>query len=88
MTAPNPFIRLLTHPVDTITVAAYACILLAALVVTAWAWWSNVLELRLRWERRQWQYDVPAPFAARVALAAFILGVDLLLVATVVEIVT
>jgi len=84
----NPFIRLLESPVESITVAGYACLLLAALVVSVWAFWTNTLELTTRWADRQWQYRVPAPFAARVALGVGILGVDLLLVATIIHIIT
>lgn len=83
----NPFISLFETPVATLTAAAYAVVLLAALVATVWASTRNYLWLETNY-RAGWQLLPPWQYTLRVCGALVILAVDLLLVAGIVHVLT
>jgi len=83
----NPFVRLFEAPAETLTAAAYACLLLGALMLTWWAAARNVVVLDDRWQDG-WQLLVPLGYAVRLAAMAAIVAVDLLLVAGIIYVLT
>jgi hypothetical protein len=83
----NPFVELFRSPVATLTAAAYACLLLAGLVVTWWAAARNLVVLDDRWQDG-WQLLVPLGYAVRLAAMAAILAIDLLLLAGIIYVLT
>lgn len=76
----NPFIRLYETPVATLTDAAYALLLLAALVATWWAAGRNALYLSEHYQNG-WKYLIPAWYALRLIGMLVTAAVDLLLLA-------
>ena len=86
MTA-NPFIRLYDAPVEALTAAAYALILLAALVATWYALGRNVMTLYSDYQKG-WYALPPAAYTARVVGALVILAIDLLLIAAIIGVLT
>jgi len=74
----NPFIRLVEDPVTTTALAAYALVLLAALLATWYVLGRNLLTLYVQYTKQAWTTP-PAPWAARAIAVPLILAVDLLL---------
>lgn len=83
----NPFIRLVEDPVTTTVLAAYALVLLAALITTWYVLGRNLLTLYVRYDNEAWATP-PASWAARAIAVPLILAVDLLLVGALVWLVT
>jgi hypothetical protein len=81
----NPALRLVEAPVATLTDAAWACILLAALMATWWAAGRNVLWLDQQWQNG-WQALPTFWYAARSVALLVVLAVDLWLVAALVAV--
>ena len=75
----NPFIRVWEAPVETAALIAYAFILLAALIATWYVLSTNVMTLKVRWDRKTWTYVPPMDFVFRIVGSLFILAVDWLL---------
>ena len=75
----NPFVRLWEAPVETTALLAYAFLLLAALVATWYALGTNVLTLKIRWDRRRWTYVPDQSFVYRVVGILVLVAVDWLL---------
>lgn len=87
----NPFVRLFEAPVETLILAAYVCALLTLLIVTLGAVYRNGLTLYIRFKRQrpqQWEYVPPVGFLLRLAAIPFVIGLDLLFVAAVIELLT
>jgi len=84
MTA-NPLVRLYHAPVESLTDAAYAVLLLAALVGLWWAAGRNAIYLADRWQAG-WRYLVPKWYALRAILLLAAIAVTLLLVAAIVAV--
>jgi hypothetical protein len=76
---------LVEAPVATLTDAAWACILLAALVATWWAAGRNALYLQEQYQNG-WKYLVPFWYATRTVGMLLVLAVDLWLVAALVAV--
>jgi hypothetical protein len=83
----NPFIELYQQPVETLSAAAYALVLLAALLATWYAAGRNLLWLIDRYQDG-WLVLPPFWYTARSIALILILAVDLLLVAGIVWILT
>lgn len=83
----NPFIDLYEVPVAALTDAAYACLLLAALVATWWALGRNLLYLRDRWQEG-WLVLVPFWYTARAIALLCLVAIDLLLIAGIIHVVS
>lgn len=80
----NPFIELWRDPVTTLTLLAYALLLVTLLIWTLGICWRNALTVVHRWhdERpRQWEYVPPLSFICRVSAIPLILAIDALAVA-------
>lgn len=84
MTA-NPFIRLYEAPVESLTLAGYLLILLAALVGTWWLLTRNVLELYSQVTSDTWAKNTPLyppfKFIWRLGAIPIIVAIDLFLIA-------
>lgn len=80
----NPFIRLAESPVEALTAASYATVLLAALVLTWYFAGRNLLYLLDRYQDG-WALLPPPVYTARVVGLLLIIAVDLLLVAGIVN---
>jgi len=87
MLQANPVVRLYEAPVETLTAAAYALILAAALAATWWALSRNLLYLHANWQDG-WLTLVPAEYTARVIVVCLLVAVDLALVAGIVHVLT
>lgn len=83
----NPFVALYENPVATLTAAAYALCLVAALVATWWAAGRNALYLSDQYQNG-WKYLVPLWYTVRVIGMLVIAAVDLLLCAGIVYLLT
>jgi hypothetical protein len=83
----NPFLRLYEMPVATLTDAAFALVLLAALVATWWAAGRNALYLSEQYQNG-WKYLVPAWYAARLIGMLLVAAVDLWLLAGIIGVLT
>lgn len=79
----NPIIRLYEAPVETLTDAGWALILVAALFATWWAAGRNLLWLDDQWGHG-WKYLPTFWVAARGVALLLILAVDFWLVAALV----
>lgn len=81
----NPFIRLYEAPIESLTLAAYLLILLAALVGTWWLLTRNVLELIDQATSETWAKNTPLyppfRFIWRLAAVPVIVAIDLFLIA-------
>lgn len=75
----NPFIRFVEDPVTTSALAAYACLLFAALVATWYVLGRNLLTLYVNHKNSSWVLP-PGPWAARALGVFVILAIDFLLV--------
>jgi hypothetical protein len=75
----NPFIRFAEAPVTTAALAAYALVLVAALIATWYILTRNLLTLYVGWDKGGWKMP-PGPWAARALAVPLILAVDVLLV--------
>jgi len=88
----NPFVALFERPVATLTAAAYALVLLSALVGSWYAGGRNALYLVEFWQEtpggQAWRLLVPLAYAARVVAMLLLLAVDLLLVAGIIHVLT
>ncbi len=80
----NPFISLFETPVATLTAAAYAVVLLAALVATLWALTRNYLWLEANY-RAGWQLLPPLEYVLRTCGTLLIVAIDLLLIAGIIH---
>jgi len=80
VTPPNPFVELAQDPVAVLTAAAYATVLLAALVGTWWALSRNLLYLLDNWQDG-WIVLVPLGYAVRTMAVLGLVAGDLALVA-------
>jgi membrane protease YdiL (CAAX protease family) len=87
VTPPNPFVELAQDPVGVLTAAAYATLLLAALVGTWWALSRNLLYLLDNWQDG-WIVLVPLGYAARTMAVLGLVAVDLALVAGIIGVLT
>lgn len=76
MLAANPFIRLYKAPVETLTLAAYACGLLALLGLTWWALYGNILTLTIQFKKRTWTYDPPPSWVFRLIAVPLVFAID------------
>jgi hypothetical protein len=75
----NPFVELARNPVGTLSAVGYALALLTLLFLTLAATWSNVVWLRVRWDRQrpnQWEYVPPTKWVLRAAAVPGVLAVD------------
>lgn len=81
----NPFVRLYEAPTATLTDAAYALVLVAALVATWWVLGRNLLYLDEHWQDG-WLVLVPLEYAVRTIGTILILAVDLALLAAIIAI--
>jgi len=87
VTPPNPFVELANDPVAVLTAAAYATVLLAALVGTWWALSRNLAYLD-EWWQDGWRLLIPLEYAVRVMVAVVLVALDLLLLAGIVHVLT
>lgn len=83
----NPFIRLYDAPVEALTAAAYAIVLLAALVATWYVLGRNLLTLYQDYQQG-WLVLPPFSWALRVVGSLLILAIDLLLIAGIIHTLT
>jgi len=89
MLLTNPFVELFRAPVETLTAAAYAFVLLSALVFTWWALVRNALAFEAEYANASAvKWLLPLRLTGRVAVACLIIAVDLLLVAGIVYVLT
>lgn len=83
----NPFVALYDHPVETLTAAAYALVLVALLVGTWYATTRNALTLYQTYQNG-WQVLPPFGWALRAMAVPLTLAIDCLLIAGVVYVLT
>jgi hypothetical protein len=84
---PNPFVHLFKSPVESLTAAAYALVLVAVLVATWWAGGRNALFLYQEW-REGWYLLVPLRYCARAVAMVLVVALDLLLLAGIIGVLT
>lgn len=85
MIVANPFVALFERPVATLTAAAYALVLLSALVATTYAGTRNAVYLADRFQNG-WRYLAPLWYTVRIIATLLVIAVDLLLVAGIVHV--
>jgi hypothetical protein len=89
MLLTNPFVELFRAPVETLTAAAYAFVLLSALVLTWYALVRNTLAFQAEYSSRSdVRWLLPLRLTARAAAACLIIAVDLLLIAGIIYVLT
>lgn len=76
----NPFVSLWEQPILTLTAAAYAFALVAALVATWYALGRNLMTLYIQNKKGGWKYP-PLEWALRAIAVPLVLAVDCLLLA-------
>jgi len=82
----NPFVALFERPVATLTAAAYALVLMTAMLATWYAGSRNLLYLVDRWQDG-WRLLVPFWYAVRVAGLLLVVAIDCLLIAGIIAVI-
>lgn len=90
MTAYNPIIRLVEHPVAALGDLAIALLFVTGLVFSWWALGHNLVSLAVKTENRSkrgWHYLPPLTYVAQLAAIPLITAIDALLVGAMIHLI-